>query len=245
LIQQYPEIVALIIASAGFFVAFLVSRGAALALDSIEHGLDRHGAEPQIPANRTNLIRLVYYIVLGFFLLLAVRSLGVNIFGEWLDLVIVYIPRALLGAVIILVGYLLAILARSLVANLMPESSSQLLPQLTQYLVIIVAVVTGLGQMAIDVSFIATLTLLIVGLLLGSLSLAFALGSRDLVANLLARREVSRFQIGDHLQVHDVAGQLIEITRTGIILESQGQRFHIPAAQLNSSIVIQGEAPRV
>jgi len=245
MIQQHPEIVALIIALAGFLVAYLASRGAMSSIDIIEHQIHRQRREahlePQTPTNRATLKRVIYYTVLGFFFLLAVRSLGENIFGGWLDLVIVYIPRALLGAVIILAGYLLAILSRSLVTSLMPATSSPLVPQLTQYLVVITAVVTGLGQMAVDVSFLETLTLMFFGLLLGSLSLAFALGSRDLVANLLARREVSRFQIGDYLQVQGVEGKLIELTRTGVVLESRDQRFHIPAALLNSSIVIQGE----
>jgi len=246
LLQQYPEIIALLIAATGFFVAYLVSRGVISGLELLEKQLHRfvHASEGmfQTTASRNTLARLVYYVVLGFFLLLALRSLGFTVLGEWLDLIIVYIPHLLLGAVIILGGYLLGILARSLLSNLMAPDASQLLPQLTQYLVVIAAVVTGLGQMAIDVSFLATLTLVVLGTLLGSLSLAFALGSRDLVANMLARRELERFHVGDHLQVDDVHGQLVELTPTGVVLEAGGQLIHIPASRLTGSIVIQGDA---
>ena len=101
--------------------------------------------------------------------------------SAWLDAIIIYIPRLLLGLIIIVGGYMLGLLARSLATNLLEPQAGQLLPRLTQYLVVIVAVVTGLNQMAIDVSFLATLTTVVLGALLGSLSLAFALGARGLV----------------------------------------------------------------
>lgn len=240
-LQQYPELVSLLIVVGGFILAVVLSRWSKTGLALLESGLRRVSPQRASISPRTERAvgRFVYYSVVGLFILLATRSLGAQLVGQWLDSLIVFIPRLLLGGAIIFAGYLLGTVARSLVANLVAPGASQLLPQLAQWLVITAAVITGLGQMAVDISFLATLVIVLVGAVLGSLSLAFALGSRDLVANMLSRRELDRYKIGDRLSIESVEGSIVEITRTGVVLDSDYGLTYIPASRFASCIVVQ------
>lgn len=240
-LQQYPEFVSLLIVVGGFVLAVLLSRWSKTGLALIESGL-RHVAPHRAelsPRTERAVGRIVYYSVVGLFILLATRSLGAQLVGQWLDSLIVLIPRLLLGGAIIFAGYLLGSAARSLVANIVAPGASQLLPRLVQYLVITAAVITGLGQMAVDITFLATLVIVLLGALLGSLSLAFALGSRDVVANMLSRRELDRYKIGDRLSIEGVEGNIVEITRTGVVLDGDYGLTYIPASRFSTSIVVQ------
>lgn len=239
-IQQYPELIAIVFVGLGFVVAHFLARWSASAVGLFEAAM--HRVSPQradlSPGVERGIARTVYYLTLGFFILLAIRSLGVHLLGEWLDAVIVYIPRLLLGGAIIFGGYLLGAVVRSLVANITDPASGQMLPKLAQYLVLIAAIITGLDQMAIDVSFLATLTVLVLGALLGGLSLAFALGSREVVANMLSRRELDRYQVGDRVRIDNAEGRIVEVSRTGVLLEADEGLTFVPASRFASSIVV-------
>lgn len=239
-IQQYPELIAIVFVGLGFVVAHFLARWSASAVGLFEAAM--HRVSPQradlSPGVERGIARTVYYLTLGFFILLAIRSLGVHLLGEWLDAVIVYIPRLLLGGAIIFGGYLLGAVVRSLVANITDPASGQMLPKLAQYLVLIAAIITGLDQMAVDVSFLATLTVLVLGALLGGLSLAFALGSRDVVANMLSRRELDRYQVGDRVRIENAEGRIVEVSRTGVLLEAEEGLTFVPASRFASSIVV-------
>ena len=239
-LNDYPEILALLVAVAGFILARYASRASLSLLGLIERGL--HRVAPQrhtaLQGNvQTVISRLIYYVVLGFFLLVALRSLGVTVLADWLDVIIIYIPQMLVGALIIVGGYLLSILARTLVGNLIGAGAGELIPRMVQYLVIIAATVTGLGQMAIDISFLSAITIVVLAALLGGLSLAFALGGRDVVANLLARRELDRFQVGDQIRIDGTEGRILELTQTSVIIESGEEQLTIPAARFITSVV--------
>ena len=54
----------------------------------------------------------------------------------------------------------------------------------------------GLQHVNVDITFVTQLVLILVGTVSAGLMLAFSLGARRHVANLLARRELSRLAIG-------------------------------------------------
>jgi small-conductance mechanosensitive channel len=76
----------------------------------------------------------------------------------------------------------------------------------------------------------------------GGLSLAFALGSRQLVENLLARRALDRYRIGDTIRVNGTQGKIIEILSTAVVLEAEQGLLTLPTAYfVNSEILLVSE----
>jgi small-conductance mechanosensitive channel len=112
------------------------------------------------------------------------------------------------------------------------------MPRLVQVLVITVAILTGLAQTAINISFITDMIVILLGFFFGGLSLAFALGSRQLVENLLARRALDRYRIGDHVRLNDTQGRIIEILGTAVVLESSEGVITVPCARFVDSEVV-------
>lgn len=236
-----PEVVAFIIAVFGFVAAYFISRWAIGILSVTDRAITRLiplKDKPLVEGKSEALVsRIVFYLVLSFFLLLSLKFLGFSLVSELLDLIIIYIPKLLLGAAIILGGFVLGLIAKSAVENL-TQSDSTVVPTLAQYLVVISAVVTGLGQMEINVSFVATMLFILFATLLGSLSLAFALGSQGLVANMLARREIAHFHVGDELKFDGVEGTVKELTQRGVTLSTTEGELYVPASMLTTQLVL-------
>ena len=234
-LSQYPEVIALAIALAGFTAAGLIASWVDKGLLLLERGIRRLSP---LRADQLHSIvpgkalqRIVYYTTLVFFLLLSIRILGISSLTEWLDIILGYIPQILLGGVIIVLGYLLGILVQSMVSNRLPEGHTSFLPRLAQGIVVLTFVMTGLEQMAIDISFLTNVIVILLGTTVGGISLAFAIGSRDLVANILSRRNLTNYHVGDVIRVGQTEGTILEFTGTGVILETPEGRVTVPAAR--------------
>ncbi len=240
-LSRYPELVAILLAVAGVLLARLLSAVSGRALDGLANTLRRVAPERLQDLDFSGIQPLakglVYFTTLLIFLLLALRALSISVVGQWLDALAAYVPQLILAAIIILAGYLLGLVSRSAVAGATGASPDQLLPRLTQLLIVTAAALTGLGQLAIDISFITDVIVLLLATTLGGLALSFALGSRQLVENLLARRGLERYRIGRRIRVDDIEGEIIEVLDTAVVVESEEGITMIPAARFAASSV--------
>jgi small-conductance mechanosensitive channel len=233
-LDQHPEIIAILIVLLGFAAASLVAAWLGRGLEIIERGMRRVSPQraqqfaSRLP--RKALQRVVYYLTLAFFLLLAIRLLGITALTDSLDAVLAYLPQVLLGGIIIVIGYLLGLLTHAVVASRLRPGHPSILPRVAQGVVVVTAVMTGLEQMSVDLSFMTTVLVILLAVTLGGLSLAFALGSRDLVANLLARRNLAGYRIGDVVRIGDAEGAIVEFTRVAVVLETSEGTVRVPAS---------------
>lgn len=242
ILSDNPEVLAVLIAVAGFVIANALARFTERLLMRLDGYLRRRAPnrleQVDLRILRQALRTLIYYGTLLFFLLLALQTLSISVVQQWLNLLLQYVPQLILGGLIILVGYFIGVLLRSLMAGLMGVSSDHLAPRLTQALVVTAAVLTGLAQTAIDVSFISNVLVILVAFFFGGLSLAFALGSRQLVENLLARRALDRYRIGDLVRLNDVQGRIVEILGTAVVLECDEGVLTVPTSRFADSVVL-------
>jgi len=242
LISDNPEIVAIVIAVGGFLLAGLLARWVERGLMSLEAYLRRRAPSrlerTDLRVLRQTLRGFVYYGVLLIFLMLALQTLSISLLRDWLDVLLQYIPQLILGGLIILSGYLMGLVTRSILAGLLGVGPDHLVPRLAQLLVITAAVLTGLAQTSIDISFISDVMVILLAFFFGGLSLAFALGSRQLVENLLARRALDRYRIGDRVKLNETQGRIIEILGTAVVLESADGIVTVPCARFVDSEVL-------
>ncbi len=242
LLDNNPEILAILIAVVGFAVARVLSRLVERWLMSLDN-FTRQRAPARfekldLVGMRRVLRSVVYYGTLIIFLLLALQTLSVSLVREWLGALLQYVPQLILGGLIILSGYLLGMVVRTLLAGMLSMGPEQLVPRLAQLLVVTAAVLTGLAQTAIDISFISNVIVILLAFFFGGLSLAFALGSRQLVENLLARRALDRYRIGDLIRINEVEGRIIEILGTAVVLESRDGLVTVPTSRFVDTEVV-------
>jgi hypothetical protein len=241
LIASYPEVAAILTALIGLVLARLLSAASERGLDWLARSLRRLAPlrletldfETFKPVFRG----AIYYFTLFVFLLLALRALSISVIGEWLDALALFVPQLILAAVIVLAGYLLGLAGRGAIAAALGSDTGQLLPRVVQWLVVTVAVLTGLGQLAVDISFVTNIIIILLTTFLGGLALAFALGSKQLVASVLARRGLERYRIGSRIRIDSIEGEIIEILDTAVVLESEGCISVIPAARFAATSV--------
>lgn len=242
LLSKNPEILAVLIAVAGFLVANVLSRLTEQLLMRVDGYLRRRAPtrleQVDLYMVRRALRGLVYYGSLVFFLLLALQTLSITVVREWLNLLLQYVPQLILGGLIILFGYFIGVVLRNLVAGVMGVSPDHVAPRLSQLLVVTSAVLTGLGQTSIDISFISNVLVILLAFFFGGLSLAFALGSRQLVENLLARRALDRYRTGDLVRLNDVQGRIVEILGTAVVLEAEEGIVTVPTSRFVDSEVL-------
>lgn len=107
--------------------------------------------------------------------------------------------------------------------------------------ILVLAILTAVQHVGLDVSFVQQLLVLLLALTLGGLSLAFALGARRHVSNLVARSATARFTPGDVIRIDDHEGPIIEIHRSGVDLSTAEGVVTIPAARFEEVPVLRRE----
>jgi hypothetical protein len=242
LIVSYPELAAVGVLLLGFVLGKLAQIAVRHLLLLCDRLVARYGTRQQTlfsPLFQRTFGLFTYGTVLAVAVIVAVRLLGIDQLSVWLDQALAYAPRFIVGLFIIGIGNVVGALLRNLTASVLTDGDpNQLGPRLVHVAILSVAVVTGLQQLGIDISFITQLVLILLAALLGGLSLAFALGARQYVANLMAQPEIARYATGDRLRIDEDEGVIVEIHRTGLTLATDDGLVAIPGARLAGGRVV-------
>jgi hypothetical protein len=239
-VAHAPEVVgALLLVLAGWLLARFLRMVITRLIRSLNNVFDRrfHGSSLDFVRISTTTEKLlgfvVFWAVILLFVAVAVRLVGFAAAAAWLDRLVVYLPALMTGGLIIVSGYILGTVARHLVfqaAEAAEISQAALLGQIAQVSFLIVGLVIGLGQVGVDVSFLVILLGIAFAAVLAGFSLAFALGARPLVENLIALRHLKLFvRSGQLVEVAGLRGRILEFTPTGVVLETPQGRKLIPA----------------
>lgn len=242
LIEAYPELTALAVLVLGFVVGKLAQAAVQRMLMLADRLVARYGTRQHTlfsPLFQRVFGLLTYATVLVVAVIMAVRLLNIEQLSAWLDAALAYAPRFVVGLFIIGVGNVFGALLRNLTAGLLGDGDADALPpRLVHVAVVVVAVITGLEQMGMDISFVTQLALILLAALVGGLSLAFALGARQYVSNLMAQPELGRYATGERLRIDQDEGVIVEIHRTGLTLATEEGLVAIPASRLADSRVV-------
>ena len=224
---------------AGWVVARLLRAGTNRAGGNINRLLDRvfrSGRLAQIRLSARMLSALadvIFWLTLFVFASIAARAAGLTTFATWLDRVVANLPNLVAGVLIIVVGFLVGAIVRDLATATSPArrtAQGLLIGKAAQIAVIVVALVIGLDQIGIDVTFIVTVLAIAIGVLLGGFAIAFGFGARGFVANLIAARDLKReIEPGQVIRFGAIEGEVLEITATTIVLATKEGRSRIPA----------------
>ena len=208
-------------------------------IQTLNHLLGRqlHGSNLQFvrisPAAERLVAGLVFWVTILVFLTVAVRLVGFSSAASWLDRLVVYLPSLLAGGLIIVIGYVLGTMPRNLISHgaaAADIAEAPLLGHIAQGAFVIMGLVIGLGQVGVDVSFLIILIAIVLGAVLGGFALAFGLGARTLVENLVAVRHLRQFLApGQLAEIRGIRGRVLEFTATGVVLETAEGRRLIPA----------------
>jgi small-conductance mechanosensitive channel len=191
----------------------------------------------------------LYWLVLAGAAVIAVDALDVPLFSRWMGSLAGYLPRVAVAAVLVLGGIVAARLARNAILETTSRGAAQArnLARLTQVSIIAAAALIASGQLGLDVSLLTNVFLIGVAAALGAAALAFGLGARDVVADILAMHYVSKaYQVGQVVRIASQEGTILRTTRTSVLLESAEGELSIPGRHFanNPCVLVSEEVDR-
>jgi hypothetical protein len=177
--------------------------------------------------------KLVFWTVMLFFFAVATNILGWDLFSGWFQNIFTYLPGIITGMVVILGGFLLSNLAKSAIISTAQRAGIQkslVMAKVVQIAIIFSAIIIGVEQIGLNIGFLSNIIVAVITLSLAGFVLAFSLGARTLVANIIAAQYVRRHcEPGDYMTIADTEGEVIEISQASIVLETETGKSVIPA----------------
>lgn len=247
-LEYLPKIVAAVVV---LFLGWLLARLLSLLvvrgigrIDRFWHKMITKTGQVDIPPRHppTRMMgEMVFWLLMLIFVTLAGQILGVEIFSTWMHEVFAYLPLAAAGLLIVLVGFAVSALARDLVLSAADSAeleNGELLARTTQIIILFIAVILGIDQIGIDVLFLSVLAGIILATMLGGIALAFGLGARAHVSNIIAVNQLRQlYQSGDRIRIGDIEGRMLDITISRVIIETEAGSVSVPAKLFDEQVV--------
>lgn len=246
-VQYFPQIVGTV---ALLLVGWIVATALALSAQKLIEGLDAlfvrfahsdSAHHERIQRSYALIInKLVFWVVMVFFFAVGANILGWDLFSGWLDRIVSYIPGLVTGLLIILGGILLSNLARAGIITTAQRAGleqSALMARAAQVVIIFSAVIIGVDQIGLNIDFLSTLSVVVVAILLAGAALAFSLGARDLVANVIGAQSARKHcSVGDRLRIGAVEGEVAEVSQASIVVATGDGKAVIPAKLFHEEV---------
>ena len=176
----------------------------------------------------------IFWLAIFFVLTVASDIAEFHTFSAWLKGVVAYLPHLLGGGLIILVGYLISAAIRDLLSTTLASvgvGQSELVGAAAQWATFLTAIIVGIDQVGVDVTFPIIIIAIIVGAILGGMAIAFGLGARPLVTNLIGAHYLQQqYAIGQDIRIGEQEGKVLEFTPTGIMLDTEAGRANVPGS---------------
>jgi hypothetical protein len=144
------------------------------------------------------------------------------------------------GLLIAFAGFLLSTLVRDIVTATIVSvgaRENEIAGLAAQGAVFLTALVIGLDQIGIDVTFLITITTVLLAGVLLAIALAFGFGAKEFVGNLVAAHQLrGTLEIGDLARCGDAQGRILQLTTTMVVLVNDQGRVLVPASHLQKHI---------
>ena len=254
-IRNYlPNLVAAIgLVLAGWVVALAAQSaiarvfGGGLALLSRRPALGRAIALTRLSPGLVQLLaRVVFWLVLLLFIAAAVERLQLTIAAALVSAFVAFLPRVVVALVIVFGSIVAGQLAYSAVtrgASAARLPQAPLLARAVQVMLVVFGALTAADQVGIQSTLLTVVLATAVAATLGGASLAFGLGSRVAVSNIVGMFYLLKtYRVGQVVRIGDVEGEIVEISQTGVFIASPAGRVLVPGRRFSEepSVLVAG-----
>lgn len=184
---------------------------------------------------------VMFWIVLGVFLLTAADSLGLPAVSQSIAEVIGFLPKLAVVVLILLIGFSMARAAQRTIEGVAERSrmiSARALGQLAYYLVAALSSVIALSGLGVDFTIVITVIAVVLASIGVGLGVTLALGARRVAQNTIggvyARRDL---RVGDRIRVGDLEGDIAAVGQVFLTLRDGGRTWLVPYEEILSRVV--------
>lgn len=245
-----PNIVgALVIFIIGLIVAKIIAKIITKALEKIQ--IDKLGdklKEIEI-VDKANLNfkisailgKVTYYFLLLFFAVFATDILGMPAISQIVTDAFNFIPKVIVAMIILVIGLLASDAISKLIyttCNSLGIPSAKLLSTFVFYFLFINIFILALTQASINTEFLSQNISILIGGAILAFSIGYGFASKDIVSNLLASfYSKDKFQLGDVITIEGDKGQITNIDRSTLTMQSEDRKIIIPLSKLTNQKV--------
>jgi hypothetical protein len=182
----------------------------------------------------------VFWTVFLFFVAGATEVLGLAVLSTWLAGLAFFLPRIAAAALVLLAGLLVANLSRDGIRAAGATADlvyAEPLAQIVRAMILGVTVLIAVNELGIDVTILTVTLAVMLGGTFGGAALAFGLGARTAVSNIIGSHYVRQLvRVGQTIRVGAVQGEVEAITPTSVVLRSTDGRVIVPAKEFSEAI---------
>jgi hypothetical protein len=133
---------------------------------------------------------LVYWLAMLVVFASAINVLGLEAITELFSEVLRYLPKVIVAIFTLILGMFLANFIGGIVRTTASNAGiaqARLLGDITQYIIVICAVIIALQQLGIAIDFLITLIMIIIGAIALAFGIAFGLGCKEIAADFMKK----------------------------------------------------------
>jgi hypothetical protein len=203
-------------------------------------------SETEIFGNSTVNVVLTK-IILGVFkwlLILIFVLAGAGIFelttvSDGITSFFAYLPRLLTALGIFVVGVYVATMVKKAILSMFKSleiSGGNLIGNIAFYLIVVFLSITALDQAGVNTSVIKSNLTLIIGSVLLAFTIAFGLGSKDVITRLLfGYYSRKNLEIGNKIKINETEGTIIAIDNICMVLHTGEKKVVFPIKEVVNS----------
>ena len=177
--------------------------------------------------------KFVYWVIMLIFLITASETLGWDTVSKEIGGLVSYLPRLFSALIILAIGlYIASFIKKALHTTFssLGISGASIISSVVYYIIVVILTVTALNQAGIDTTIITNNISIILGSVLFSFALAFGLGSKELLQNMLSSLYSKRsIEIGDKVKIGEDEGTVLAINNINITLSTKRGKTLIPS----------------
>ncbi len=239
LIAALPNLItALVILIVGWLLAWLLSRACRRSFQRLALRIPIGGAraEPDRTVDDHGAGRVaaegVYWLTLLTTFVLVADALGVPVLNKWLATFANFAPKIVVAVAVVFggaVGGRLAGVAIEKAATRMAPKQARTVARLTRIAIVAAALLIAAGELGLDVSLLTQVFLVVLAATLGGGALAFGLGARGAMANILGMHYANKsYRVGQVIRLGDEHGRIVRTSNTAVFLETPEGELSIP-----------------
>ncbi len=177
--------------------------------------------------------RFVYWLAFFLFAMAAIEMLDLPVATRVANQITSYLPGAFIAIAIVFVGFIVASLVGGIAAATFASrgaSYAGAVGRAVQGVLVVLAVLVGMEQVGIHGELLIVLLSVIIGVILCGAALAFGLGARTAVSNIVASYYVAQiYRVGQTVRVGEFEGRIVRTTSTAVILDTRNGQVLVPA----------------
>ena len=178
------------------------------------------------------IITAIKWVLILIFIIVGSELLGLRMVSEQLSNLIGYLPKLISALVIFAIGIYVANLVKKALFSMFKSlelTGGNLVGNIVFYLIAIIVTVTALNQAGVNTDLITSNLSIILGAILASFTIAFGLGSRDVITRLLfgyyTRKNLKE---GDKVIINGLEGVVSVIDNICVVLITEKGKVILP-----------------